>query len=128
LPAAFGGWQSVLKESENGRLQPLRTKDSTMTQDAARSRLQGFVSSITYPWALGVFWWQLWLWRKVFCCRGLHLFDSVRTWDADRGMIDYLHCDACGALLDVLGPRDVNNGRSSLGDTPLHGPGSGDAT
>jgi len=29
---------------ENGCLQPLRTKDSTMTQDVARSRLQGFVS------------------------------------------------------------------------------------
>jgi len=36
--------RTLRRGEPNGCLQPLRTKDSTMTQDAARSRLQGVVS------------------------------------------------------------------------------------
>ncbi len=34
-----------------------------------------------------------WLWKKIWCPRGWHLWDEVSNSDGDH----YLHCDACEA-------------------------------
>lgn len=49
---------------------------------------------VTYPTFFIRWNWQLWLWRKVMCCREIHLFDEVLS-SSDIPWPHYLVCDAC---------------------------------
>lgn len=57
---------------------------------------------ITYP---HVFRFRLirWVWKKINCKRGMHLFDEVQNTSVYISQEDehYLTCDACNLIINV---------------------------
>lgn len=47
------------------------------------------------------------LWKRICCPRGWHLWDEVLSFTGPGGN-NYLHCDACGAAVNVDRLTDVS--------------------
>ena len=62
---------------------------------------------VSYPTGFRNEWPDLFyrLWKKIFCKRGLHLFDEVTSLDEH-----YLYCDACGLMVGIEYMEEEDNG------------------
>lgn len=40
-----------------------------------------------------------WLWKRLLCVRGIHLFDGILTEDAEQ---PYFECDGCGYQVYIV--------------------------
>lgn len=59
------------------------------------NRMRELWLDVTYPYIFQniIFWW---LWKKIFCPTGFHLFDEVQS------VYDhYLSCDACDFVVNI---------------------------
>lgn len=56
---------------------------------------------ITYPYFLQNKF-SLWMWKKVFCPKGFHLFDEVQSVEHH-----YLSCDACEYTVNLATSNEI---------------------
>ncbi len=61
---------------------------------------------LSYPGILLRWAWQVFIWRRFFCQREIHLFDEV--WSGGGDAPHYLSCDACELVVHIAGFEDCN--------------------
>lgn len=45
--------------------------------------------------------WYLWIRRRYYCPRGVHLFDETQTTGNETGWDHFLNCDACNLMVEI---------------------------